>query len=154
MATEKSMDILHYREQGLGYKKIAALTGYSLNTVKSVCRRNPNGEEKLCLQCGAKLVRTPHYKEKKFCSDICRMARRRSTVKPSTTSPAPNAASLSTATATTTGNTAPAPVTPRPGERGCRRVRGVLPQFGCVQSGDESRQGYAPPGHYFRKRVR
>lgn len=74
MATEKSKEILHYREQGLGYKKIAALTGYSLNTVKSVCRRNPNGEEKLCLQCGAKLVRTPHYKEKKFCSDTCRMA--------------------------------------------------------------------------------
>ena len=35
MATEKSKEILHYREQGLGYKKIAALTGYSLNTVKS-----------------------------------------------------------------------------------------------------------------------
>ena len=59
MATEKSKEILQYREQGLGYKKIAVLTGYSLNTVKSVCRRNPNGEEKLCLQCGAKLVRTP-----------------------------------------------------------------------------------------------
>ena len=74
MATEKSKEILQYREQGLGYKRIAALTGYSLNTVKSVCRRNPNGEEKLCLQCGAKLVRTPHYREKKFCSDTCRMA--------------------------------------------------------------------------------
>ena len=64
---------LRMRRSG-GYKRIAALTGYSLNTVKSVCRRNPNGEEKLCLQCGAKLVRTPHYKEKKFCSDTCRMA--------------------------------------------------------------------------------
>ena len=73
MATEKSKEILQYREQGLGYKRIAALTGYSLNTVKSVCRRNPNGEEKLCLQCGAKLVRTPHYREKKFCSDACRV---------------------------------------------------------------------------------
>ena len=67
-------EILQYREQGLGYKRIAALTGYSLNTVKSVCRRNPNGEEKLCPQCGAKLVRTPHYREKRFCSDVCRMA--------------------------------------------------------------------------------
>lgn len=74
MATEKSKEILHYREQGLGYKKIAALTGYSLNTVKSVCRRNTNGEEKLCLQCGAKIEQPPHRKEKKFCSDKCRMA--------------------------------------------------------------------------------
>ena len=32
MATEKSKEILQYREQGLGYKRIAALTGYSLNT--------------------------------------------------------------------------------------------------------------------------
>ena len=31
MATEKSMDILHYREQGLGYKKIAANTPAPVN---------------------------------------------------------------------------------------------------------------------------
>ena len=74
MTTEKSKEILQYREQGLGYKRIAALTGYSLNTVKSVCRRNPNGGEKLCLQCGAKIEQPPHRKEKKFCSDKCRMA--------------------------------------------------------------------------------
>ena len=74
MATDKSREILTYRQQGLGYKRIAALTGYSLNTVKSVCRRNPDREEKLCPQCGTKLTHTPHHREKKFCSDACRMA--------------------------------------------------------------------------------
>ncbi|WP_322200375.1 RNA polymerase subunit sigma-70 [Acutalibacter intestini] len=74
MVTAKAKDILRYREQGLGYKRIAALTGYSINTVKSVCRRNPDGAERFCPQCGAMLTHTPHHREKKFCSDKCRMA--------------------------------------------------------------------------------
>lgn len=74
MATKITQEILNYRSQGLGYKRIAVLTGYSINTVKSVCRRNQDALEKRCLQCGAVLVQTPHRKEKKFCSDKCRMA--------------------------------------------------------------------------------
>ena len=60
MATEMSQEILKYRSQGLGYKRIATLTGYSINTVKSVCRRNPDREEKLCPQCGAKQIGRAH----------------------------------------------------------------------------------------------
>lgn len=74
MATDKSIEIMKFRQQGLGYKRIAAVTGYSLNTVKSVCRRSAEQEEKCCLQCGAKVEQPPHRKEKKFCSDKCRMA--------------------------------------------------------------------------------
>ena len=74
MATDKTIEIMEYRRQGLGYKRIASITGYSINTVKSVCRRSPETFEKRCLQCGAVLVQPPHRKEKKFCSDKCRMA--------------------------------------------------------------------------------
>ena len=74
MNKDRSIEILEYRRQGLGYKRIAAITGYSINTVKSVCRRNPETSEKRCLQCGNALIQPPHRKEKKFCSDKCRMA--------------------------------------------------------------------------------
>ena len=74
MASKKASEILELRRQGLGYKTIAAITGYSVNTVKSTCRRHQVPNEKVCLQCGAKLDQTPHRKEKKFCSDKCRMA--------------------------------------------------------------------------------
>ena len=74
MATDKSIEIMEYRRQGLGYKRIAAVTGYSLNMVKSVCRRSQAPTEKRCIQCGAAVEQTPHRKEKKFCSDKCRMA--------------------------------------------------------------------------------
>ena len=74
MASKKASEILELRRQGLGYKTIAAITGYSVNTVKSTCRRHPPLNEKVCLQCGAKIEQPPHRKEKKFCSDKCRLA--------------------------------------------------------------------------------
>lgn len=74
MASKKASEILELRRQGLGYKTIAAITGYSVNTVKSACRRHPPVNEKVCLQCGVKVEQAPHRKEKKFCSDKCRMA--------------------------------------------------------------------------------
>ena len=74
MASKKASEILELRRQGLGYKTIAAITGYSVNTVKSTCRRHPPLNEKVCLQCGAEIEQLPHRKEKKFCSDKCRMA--------------------------------------------------------------------------------
>ena len=35
MASKKASEILELRRQGLGYKNIATITGYSVNTVKS-----------------------------------------------------------------------------------------------------------------------
>ena len=66
MATDKSIEIMEYRRQGLGYKRIAAITGYSLNTVKSACRRSQVPAGKRCLQCWASVEQPPHRKEKKF----------------------------------------------------------------------------------------
>ena len=70
------------RQQGFGYKKIAQLTGLSVNTVKTYCKRNALGVvvasrdchsmDKVCKYCGAPLVCTPGRKPKIFCSDVCR----------------------------------------------------------------------------------
>lgn len=63
------------RRQGLGSRKIAGILKISENTVKSYCRRHPLiPNENVCPQCGFPVKRTPHKKDKKFCSDHCRMA--------------------------------------------------------------------------------
>ena len=74
MATDKAIEIMEYRRKGLGYKRIAAVTSYFVNTIKSVCWRNTEAPGKRCIQCGAVMVQPLHRKEKKFCSDKCRMA--------------------------------------------------------------------------------
>jgi len=64
--------------EGLGYKRIAAMLDLPVNSVKSHCYRHPVDKEpeiKLpCQYCGKKVLQQPHRKEKKFCSDQCRMA--------------------------------------------------------------------------------
>ena len=52
--------------------KIAEALGISPNTIKSYLRRSK--DESYCPVCGAILVHQPHKKQKKFCSDQCRMA--------------------------------------------------------------------------------
>ncbi len=71
------------RGQGFSYSKIAAALGISENTVKSFCRRNNLGGVSmgnanqadcvLCRQCGIRLTHTVGAKQKRFCSDKCRM---------------------------------------------------------------------------------
>lgn len=60
------------REQGLSYREIANQLGMNLSTVKAHCLRH-NIKSHRCLQCGEVVVQNPHKKEKKFCSDKCRM---------------------------------------------------------------------------------
>ena len=80
------------RSQGLGYKRIAAQTGISANTVKSYLRKiaplaveqaTPDSipesrpkeapcEKHICRYCGTSVEQNPGRKEKKFCSDSCR----------------------------------------------------------------------------------
>ena len=75
MTANEISKINAYRIDGLGYKKIAALLGLSVNTVKTYMRRNPLPSAScVCLQCGKLFTQTPHAREKKFCSDACRMA--------------------------------------------------------------------------------
>ncbi len=61
------------RKQGNGYKKIAQLTGLSINTVKSFCRRIGTVSSSQCMQCGKEITQVKGRKEKKFCCDACRM---------------------------------------------------------------------------------
>ena len=70
----RNEEIDKLRFQGYGYKKIARLLRLSENTIKSYCRRHPfDKTQKVCLQCGKPIENTPHKREKKFCSDECRL---------------------------------------------------------------------------------
>ena len=92
MTNEQKTVVDSLRSQGLGYKRIAARTGISANTVKSYLRKHalasverdtpaivqkPVAESVvdhwfLCRNCGKPVVQNPGRKEKKFCTDSCR----------------------------------------------------------------------------------
>jgi len=85
MNLKQKESILHLRGEGFSYSKISEMLRISENTVKSFCRRNSivspatvmNQEQMAeygCHQCGAPLTQTPGAKQKRFCSDKCRMA--------------------------------------------------------------------------------
>lgn len=80
MTNEERMRIVELQRQGYGYKKIATITGLPQNTVKSYCSRHPvvgtdsTERDGLCRNCKKPLEQTPHKRQKKFCSDACRMA--------------------------------------------------------------------------------
>lgn len=92
MTNEQKAMIDSLRSQGHGYRKISAMTSISLNTVKSYFRRAAVPTEKMpatavtiptvtvetesehrCKCCGKKVKQTAGRKEKKFCSDTCRI---------------------------------------------------------------------------------
>ncbi len=83
LSSERSMtmtavereSITYLQAQGLGYKRIASRLGLPTNTVKSFCSRNtPVPQENLCAQCGCSLIQNPGRRQKRFCSNACRMA--------------------------------------------------------------------------------
>lgn len=81
MTDEQRMQIIILREEGNGYKKIAQVMGLSENTIKSFCQRRKIGgvavqeapTDDVCQCCGKIVVQNPGRKQKKFCSDRCRM---------------------------------------------------------------------------------
>lgn len=89
MTDEQKMQITKLRADGYGYIRVAQMLGISENTVKSFCRRNqltgkvvmeiPKAQTiseegvRLCLCCGGTVKQNPGRKEKRFCSDKCRM---------------------------------------------------------------------------------
>jgi hypothetical protein len=81
MTDEQRIQIINLRDAGKGYKKIAQITGLSENTVKSFCQRRRIGgvalqrtaDESVCQCCGKTVMQNPGRKQKKFCSDRCRM---------------------------------------------------------------------------------
>ena len=80
MTNEERTQIAELQRQGYGYKKIATITGLPQNTVKSYCSRHPVQKndfvesDGLCRNCKKPLEQTPHKRQKKFCSAVCRMA--------------------------------------------------------------------------------
>ena len=83
MTTAQKQRIEFLRGKGESYAAIADNLGISENTVKSHCRRYNIGvaiqqEQSVatnnCANCGCSLRYTPGAKQKRFCSDNCRMA--------------------------------------------------------------------------------
>lgn len=73
-------EIRRLQVEGLGYLKIAKQMELSVNTVRSFCDRNGiNGVARKkdgmqpCKCCGNPVQQNPGRKEKRFCSDKCRM---------------------------------------------------------------------------------
>ncbi len=74
MTNEQKEQILNYKGQGMGYKKISQLMGMSENTIKSFCKRSRQEVTGgICPSCGRAIETLPGRKAKKFCSDKCRM---------------------------------------------------------------------------------
>ena len=75
--------ISHMRLEGESYAGIADALGLSRNTVKSFCLRNLHPEplevqavsakSSICTQCGKGFVLCPGHRQRRFCSDHCRM---------------------------------------------------------------------------------
>lgn len=84
MTQQQKEKIIKMRRDGFSYSRISTSLGISENTVKSFCRRNNLGgayteasvqkDGIFCRQCGTPLTQTAGVKQKRFCSDKCRMA--------------------------------------------------------------------------------
>ena len=79
MTTEEIRQVQVLISRGLGYRKIATLTGISANTVKAYCNRHKSElpvvapGKALCKGCGKPITRVPQHRQRQFCSDSCRM---------------------------------------------------------------------------------
>ena len=63
------------KNEGVSYSNIAENTGLSVNTIKSLFRRQNSKEEEnytSCKNCGKELNVSSNSRLKKFCSDECR----------------------------------------------------------------------------------
>ena len=75
MTLQEKYAIENMHRKGYSSGTIACVLGMSRNTVKSFLRRNTNtSDERVCLNCGKPVKQRQGRKEKKFCSDKCRMA--------------------------------------------------------------------------------
>lgn len=71
LTAEQKQNLDELREQGHSYQTIADNTNLTYKQVKGYFQRKANFT--YCLQCNRPVKQTAHRKEKKFCSDKCRM---------------------------------------------------------------------------------
>ncbi|MBP3722598.1 MAG: RNA polymerase subunit sigma-70 [Selenomonadaceae bacterium] len=76
MTDKEKQTISELRTLGIGYAKIASTMSLPIGTIKSFCARNKlsakiNGQT--CLECGNPMEQSHGQREKKFCSDSCRI---------------------------------------------------------------------------------
>lgn len=75
MRLQDKLAINNMRLEGHSPSVIAAKLGLSAGTVRSHIHRHPNiPGAKACKNCGKPLMQPKGRREKKFCSDSCRMA--------------------------------------------------------------------------------
>ena len=76
MNKEQKASIIKMRSDGMTFSEIANQLQLSINTVKSFYRRNAKTKSQFeaCMHCGKPIVQTKHKRQKKFCSDKCRMS--------------------------------------------------------------------------------
>ncbi len=83
MTNSQKERISHMRLDGESYAAIADALGLSRNTVKSYCLRNFRAEFNkkpisaltgTCVLCGKSFTLCPGHRQRRFCSDRCRMA--------------------------------------------------------------------------------
>ena len=82
MNTRQKDLINSLRQEGVSYSKIAFKLGMSENTVKAYCKRNNLGgfgkslsdsKGLVCRNCGKQIEQLKGTKQRKFCSDACRV---------------------------------------------------------------------------------
>lgn len=76
MTIDEKSRISALRGSGHSYKEIGETLGIPESTIKTFCRRNglkKDGNVRRCLFCGQEVIQASGRKEKKFCSDSCRM---------------------------------------------------------------------------------
>ena len=74
MKLQQKIAINNMRLEGCSSASIAAKLGLPAGTVRSYIHRNAKSSDaKLCKQCGKVITDIPKGREKKFCSDSCRM---------------------------------------------------------------------------------
>ena len=80
MTAEQKGHVIQLRGNGKSYNEISKALGISVNTIKSFCRRAcVDGQSKdiksvgTCKQCGIFIKSKIGYKQRKFCSETCRV---------------------------------------------------------------------------------
>lgn len=73
MRKQEKDKIIKLRMEGLGYGKIATILNLPKSTISSFCK-TLDQISSVCLLCGTKLKQTAGHRQKKFCSNNCKLS--------------------------------------------------------------------------------